>query len=67
MYQCLRGSDCFRRIERGPGARRTVKYACAPLIVFRFERGMMHNPVLEPTANPLRGLSAAEFGRYAAT
>ena len=24
-----------------------------------------HNPVLQPTANPLRGLSAAELGRYA--
>ena len=26
---------------------------------------MMHNPALQPTANPLRGLSAAELGRYA--
>ena len=24
----------------------------------------MHNPALQPTANPLRGLSAAELGRY---
>ena len=24
------------------------------------------NPALQPTANPLRGLSAAELGRYAA-
>ena len=35
------------------------------LIVFRFELGMMHNPALQPTVNPLRGLSAAELGRYA--
>ena len=35
----------------------------AILIVFRFELGMMHNPALQPTANPLRGLSAAELGR----
>ena len=34
-------------------------------IDFRFELGMMHNPALQPTANPLRGLSAAELGRYA--
>ena len=27
---------------------------------------MMHNPTLQPTANPLRGLPAAELGRYAA-
>ena len=27
---------------------------------------MMHNKALQPTANPLRGLSAAELGRYAA-
>ena len=27
---------------------------------------MMHNQSLQPTANPLRGLSAAELGRYAA-
>ena len=26
---------------------------------------MRPNPALQPTANPLRGLSAAEFGRYA--
>ena len=26
---------------------------------------MMHNPALQPTANPLRGLPAAELGRYA--
>ena len=25
---------------------------------------MMHNPALQPTANPLRGLSAAALGRY---
>ena len=25
---------------------------------------MMHNKALQPTANPLRGLSAAELGRY---
>ena len=25
-----------------------------------------HNTALQPTANPLRGLSAAELGRYAA-
>ena len=25
----------------------------------------MHNPALQPTANPLRGLPAAELGRYA--
>ena len=24
----------------------------------------MHNPALQPTANPLRGVSAAELGRY---
>ena len=30
----------------------------AILIVFRFELGMMHNPTLQPTANPLRGLPA---------
>ena len=24
-----------------------------------------HNEALQPTANPLRGLSAAELGRYA--
>ena len=28
--------------------------------------GMSHNNALQPTANPLRGLSAAELGRYAA-
>ena len=28
---------------------------------------MMHNPALQPTANPLRGLPAAELGRYAAS
>ena len=28
---------------------------------------MLHNNALQPTANPLRGLSAAEFGRYAVT
>ena len=27
------------------------------------ETGRMHNPALQPTANPLRGLSAAELGR----
>ena len=27
---------------------------------------MRPNPALQPTANPLRGLSAAELGRYAA-
>ena len=27
---------------------------------------MSANPALQPTANPLRGLSAAELGRYAA-
>ena len=26
-----------------------------------------HNTALQPTANPLRGLSAAELGRYAST
>ena len=26
---------------------------------------MLHNKTLQPTANPLRGLSAAELGRYA--
>ena len=36
----------------------------AILIVFRFELGMMHNPVLQPTANPPRRLSAADLGRY---
>ena len=25
----------------------------------------MHNPALQPTANPLRGLSVAELGRWA--
>ena len=30
IHGCGRGSDCFRRVERGQGARRTVKYACAP-------------------------------------
>ena len=35
----------------------------ATLIVFLFELGMMHNQSLQPTANPLRGLSAAELGR----
>ena len=39
----------------------------AILIDFHFELGMMHNTALLPTANPLRGLSAAELGRYAAT
>ena len=29
-HGCGRGSDCFRRVERGQGARRTGKYACAP-------------------------------------
>ena len=28
---------------------------------------MMHNTALQPTANPLRGLPAAELGRYAST
>ena len=27
---------------------------------------MKYNKALQPTANPLRGLSAAELGRYAA-
>ena len=30
-------------------------------------RLMVANPALQPTANPLRGLSAAELGRYAVT
>ena len=29
-HGCGRGSDCFCRVERGQGARRTVEYACAP-------------------------------------
>ena len=28
---------------------------------------MKYNKALQPTANPLRGLSAAELGRYALT
>ena len=29
-HGCGRGSDCFRCVERGQGARRTYGYACAP-------------------------------------
>ena len=35
---CGRGSDCFCRVERGPGARRTVKYACAPGLAFALQK-----------------------------
>ena len=31
---------------------------------FCFEVGMMHGPALQTTATPLRGLPAAELGRY---
>ena len=30
----LRKRSCIRCVERGPGARRTVKYACAPGLAF---------------------------------
>ena len=30
IHGCGRGSACFGCVERGQGARRTVKYACAP-------------------------------------
>ena len=31
--------------------------------IANFFRASEHNPSLQPTANPLRGLSAAELGR----
>ena len=33
-HGCGRGSDCIGCVERGPGARRTFKYACAPGLAF---------------------------------
>ena len=32
---------------------------------WRWDTELTPNPALQPTANPLRGLSAAELGRYA--
>ena len=40
------------------------RFGVAPGFLYAEERGhSMHNPALQPTANPLRGLSAAELGR----
>ena len=47
-HGCGRGSDCFRCVERGPGARRTVKYACAPGLAFALRKQPSPRPRSQP-------------------
>ena len=44
IHGCGRGSDCFRYVERGPGARRTVKYALRALTRVRLAKPVISTP-----------------------
>ena len=65
-----RTSRCVRVLcnleGRAEGQALVGGFGVAPTILNAQARcQMMHNTALQPTANPLRGLSAAELGRYA--
>ena len=47
-HGCGRGSDCIGCVERGPGARRTVKYACAPELAFALQIQPSPRPRSQP-------------------
>ena len=55
--------NCWSTIENAKNVTKDVWFA-ANQTALNHEKKILPNQSLQPTANPLRGLSAAELGRY---